>query len=313
MDGWKYRPTNRAPSARSSRVTYASRMADRTDPIAYHLVPVAAWEAAPDGEPFRAASLDVEGFVHLTHRMADLVDVANAFYRADSGPFLVLTIALRWLTSPWRYDGDRRYPHVYGPLDRAAVTEVRPIAREPDGTFLPIERPDNRLRPDVPALLARLVDAGVDFVVVGSAGAALLGADVEPGDLDICPDLEPTNLARLAGVLDDLEARPRMGIPGWVTDEERAAYRPSATLESLDFDFDTSLGDLDLIVRPLGASLSDDLTYGSLIGTAQVVHVGERAVPVAAPQHLVASKLGARRPKDLRVRDELERLDGEHG
>ena len=125
--------------AGSSHVTYASRVADLADPIAYHLVPVAAWEAAPDGEPFRAASLDVEGFVHLTHRMADLVEVANAFYRADPGPFLVLTIALRSLSSPLRYDGDERYPHFYGPLDRKAITEVRPIAREPDGTFLPIE------------------------------------------------------------------------------------------------------------------------------------------------------------------------------
>ena len=291
---------------------YPSGVAQLTDPIAYHLVPVAAWEAAADREPFRAASLDAEGFVHLTHRMADLVDVANTFYRDDPGPFLVLTIALRWLTSPWRYDGDRRYPHVYGPLDRAAITEVRPIEREADGTFLPIQRPDNRLRPDVPALLARLVDASVDFVVVGSAGAALLGADIEPGDLDICPDLEPANLARLAGVLDDLDARPRIGIPGWVTEEERAAYRPEAALASLDFDFDTSLGDLDLIVRPLGPSPSDDLTYATLIGSAQIVQVGEKAVAVAAPGHLVASKLGARRPKDLRVRPELERLDSEH-
>ena len=283
-------------------------MADPIDPIAYHLVPVEVWAAAPPDKPFRAASLEDEGFIHLTHRMVDLVEVANRFYRGDPRPFVVLTIARRWVTAPWRYDGDDRYPHVYGPLDRASVTEVRPIERDPDGTFHAIERPDNRMRPDIPALLAHLVDAGVEFVVVGSAGAALLGADVAPGDLDICPDLGRSNLERLAEALATIDARPRMGIPGWITEEERAAYRPEPTLESLDFDFDTLLGDLDLIVRPLGPRPTDALSYADLIAEATFVAVDGRRVPVAAATDLIGSKLGAGRPKDLRVRAELEGL-----
>ena len=99
-----------------------------------------AWDAAPADGPFRPASLAEEGFIHLTHTMADLIDVANAFYCDDRRPQVVLTIALRWLTSPWQYDGDERYPHVYGPLDRAAITEVRPIDRDEDGTYHPVER-----------------------------------------------------------------------------------------------------------------------------------------------------------------------------
>ena len=71
-------------------------------------------------------------------------------------------------------------------------------------------------------LLARLVDSGVRFVVVGSSGAALLGADLSPGDLDICPDTDVANLGRLAAYLAGLGARPRVGIPGWVTPEEAA-------------------------------------------------------------------------------------------
>ena len=113
-------------------------MADARGPIAYHLVPAAAWSAAPAAEPFRPVSLETEGFVHLTHRMADLVEVANLFYRAEAGPHLVLTVVLERLSAPWRYDSDERYPHVYGPLDQAAVTEVRAIHRDPLGAFLPI-------------------------------------------------------------------------------------------------------------------------------------------------------------------------------
>ena len=116
-------------------------MTDLPNPIAYHLVPADAWDAAPPDAPFRAASLEDEGFVHLTHGAADLVDVANAYYREDARPFVVLTIALSRLTSPWRYDGDERYPHVYGPLDRAAITDVHPIERAADATFLPIGGP----------------------------------------------------------------------------------------------------------------------------------------------------------------------------
>jgi uncharacterized protein (DUF952 family) len=117
--------------------------------IAYHLVPAPSWDAAPMDQPFRPASLDTEGFVHLTHRMADLLDVANALYREEPGPHLVLTIALDRLSTPWRYDGDERYPHVYGPLDRAAITAVRPIRRDPRGAFVPVERTDERSVPDV--------------------------------------------------------------------------------------------------------------------------------------------------------------------
>ena len=284
-------------------------MNELANPIAYHLVPVTAWEAAPAGEPFCAASLADEGFVHLTHRMADLVDVANAYYRDDPRPFLVLTIAFRWLTSPWRYDGDERYPHVYGPLNPAAITEVRPIQRDAEGTFLPIERPDLRVRPNMPALLVRLVDAGLKFVVVGSSGAALLGAAIEPGDLDVCPALDESNLRRLCDVLSDLTARPHVGVPGWVTPEDVAAYVPEPTIPSLDLLFDTPLGALDVCARPL----SPGLTYDDLIGTAATVIVDGRAVRVGAAERIAASKLAARRPKDLRAMEALQRLGGDRG
>jgi len=123
----------------SGPVAYASGVNQLPNPIAYHLLPATIWDAAPPDAPFRAASLEDEGFVHLTHGMADLVEVANAYYRDDPRPFVVLTIALGRLTAPWRYDGDERYPHVYGPINREAITEVRPIERDANEAFQPIE------------------------------------------------------------------------------------------------------------------------------------------------------------------------------
>jgi uncharacterized protein (DUF952 family) len=106
---------------------------------AYHLVPADSWESASEAEFFRPASLEDEGFVHLTHDDADLIDVANRYYREDPRPFVVLGIFLPRLTAPWRYDGDPRYPHVYGPIDRAAIIRVDSMLRASDGTFLSFE------------------------------------------------------------------------------------------------------------------------------------------------------------------------------
>ena len=51
-----------------------------------------------------------------------MVAVANRFYRDDPRPFLLLTLDLERTGSPWRFDDpERRYPHVYGPIDPACV------------------------------------------------------------------------------------------------------------------------------------------------------------------------------------------------
>jgi uncharacterized protein (DUF952 family) len=281
------------------------------NPVAYHLIRAADWTAADPERPLRVPSLDREGFVHLTHRMTDLVEVANAFYRQDPRPHVVLTIRLASLSAPVRYDGDERYPHVYGPIDRDAITEVRPIERADDGTFLPIERPDPRARPDLPALLRALVDGGVRFVVVGSGGAALLGADLRPGDMDVCLDTDRANLERLGTVLTAIDARPRVFVPGWISEEEAAAWAPDGTPESLDLLFATRHGDLDIVLASLAPDGRDEVPYADLDASAVRVEVDGRPVAVASPAHLLASKLAGRRPKDLRAREALERMVAE--
>lgn len=105
---------------------------------AYHLVPVAEWEAEPDA-PFLPAAYDADGFIHLTHTLADLVVVANSFYRDDPRPYLIVAVALDRLSAPWRHDDDPRFPHLYGPLNRDAVLSVRPAPRQPDGSYLPFD------------------------------------------------------------------------------------------------------------------------------------------------------------------------------
>jgi uncharacterized protein (DUF952 family) len=281
------------------------------DPIAYHLVLASDWADAPGDEPFRPSSLETEGFVRLTHRMADLVDVANIQRRHEPGPHVVLTIELRRLRAPWRYDGDERYPQVYGPLDRTAITEVRPISRDAERRFLPIERPDKRRPPDIPALTQRPVAAGVQFVVIGSGAASLLGARLRPGDLDICPSPDPDNLRRLAIFLARIGARPRVDVPGWVTEDEAAAWRPRPDLQALELLFETPFGDVDVLAAAVGPDGRGSLAYEELEAESLTVTLAGVRLAVASPAHLLASKIGARRPKDLRARAELERLAAE--
>jgi glutathione S-transferase len=101
----------------------------------YHLVLRSVWERDPE-RPYRAGSLDTEGFIHCS--FADQVArSANRFY-ADAADLLVLAIDPARLTAPLREEpakGGTLYPHVYGPIDRDAVTAAVPMSRGADGRW----------------------------------------------------------------------------------------------------------------------------------------------------------------------------------
>jgi uncharacterized protein (DUF952 family) len=103
---------------------------------AYHLVPEPWYRSQPEDRPYLPEPFDADGFVHLTHGLDDVLAVGNMFYRDDPRPYLLLTIDLGQITSDVRHDDDsQRYPHVYGPLDRAAIVAIQTIERDSDGSF----------------------------------------------------------------------------------------------------------------------------------------------------------------------------------
>jgi uncharacterized protein (DUF952 family) len=102
----------------------------------YHLTPAEWWAAADPAVPLRSPSLDDEGFIHCSTGSNELVATANRHYRDDQRPFVRLTIDLDRVGAPWRVEDENGiYPHVFGPIDRAAILDVRPIPRDADGTF----------------------------------------------------------------------------------------------------------------------------------------------------------------------------------
>lgn len=105
--------------------------------LTWHLVPAAEWAATPAGASYLPAAFPRDGFIHTTHDAAEVAAAGNRYYRDDHRPYLAVRIDLRRLSSPWRYDGDRRFPHIYGPLNPEAVIAVIPAPRAADGMFQP--------------------------------------------------------------------------------------------------------------------------------------------------------------------------------
>ncbi len=102
----------------------------------FHLVAAAVWAAADPAAPYRAGSLVDEGFVHCTDGEDELIATANRHYREDPRPFVALTLDLDTAGSAWTVEDERGiYPHVFGPIDRAAVLACHALERDPAGRF----------------------------------------------------------------------------------------------------------------------------------------------------------------------------------
>lgn len=108
--------------------------------LTYHLTPKELWDDADPAEPLTAPSMAIEGFIHCTDGATEMVATANRHYASDPRPFIVLTVDLDRVSSPWRVeDPGRIYPHIFGPIDRAGILTAAPAPRDADGRFQSFE------------------------------------------------------------------------------------------------------------------------------------------------------------------------------
>jgi len=144
---------------------------------------------------------------------------------------------------------------------------------------------------DLPALLAALCDAGVEFIIVGGAAAVIQGAPITTNDLDIVHRRTPDNVARLLEVLLKLDATMRY-------DFASRGLRP--TIEMLagrgQIDLSTSLGPLD----PL-CELDSGRGYEELLAHSQLLVDEAYTLRVLDLPTLIDVKTKAGRPKDRLV------------
>ncbi|MCB0060761.1 MAG: DUF952 domain-containing protein [Caldilineaceae bacterium] len=112
-------------------------MTKKGRPMIYHMLPAEEWQRLNPREPYAAATLETEGFIHCTQELDRLLWVANRFYRQLPGDFLLLEIDPTRLQAELRWEEADGYlfPHIYGPVNRDAICQVLPFPRNNDGEF----------------------------------------------------------------------------------------------------------------------------------------------------------------------------------
>ncbi len=144
---------------------------------------------------------------------------------------------------------------------------------------------------NVEGLLAALEEADVRFVVIGGFAVGAHGYPRATKDLDIVPDPDRENLARLAAALSDLDASV-LGMEEFA--EEEVVQPDAAGLEmGGNFVLATSRGRLDVMQL-----IGPDLEYADLDSAAVEDEVFGHRVRFCGFDHLVAMKEAAGRPED---------------
>jgi len=157
-----------------------------------------------------------------------------------------------------------------------------------------------RFRPLV--ALEALARHRVAYVLIGGLAATLQGSPLTTGDADICPDLSPDNLRRLAGALRDLDARV------YASDSPRGLkfdIAPETLVQAQIWNLITKAGRLDISWVPSGTQ-----GYADLARDAITYELENVVVPVASLADIIRSKEAAGRDRDrAALRLLLERLE----
>jgi len=98
--------------------------------LIYHVVSAADW-AKQAGQPtYEAASLQTEGFIHLSQQ-EQVEGVLNRYYQ-QVPDLLLLHVDADKLTHRLVYElatNNESFPHLYGPLNKDAVVEIEHLNR----------------------------------------------------------------------------------------------------------------------------------------------------------------------------------------
>ncbi len=140
---------------------------------------------------------------------------------------------------------------------------------------------------DAERILEQLARHGVDFVLVGGMAAQTHGNTRMTNDVDLIPEPDPRNLARLARALRALDARVLN--PGHENLEIDAAMLPRATIWQLS----TPHGDIDVLHDAPGAA-----PYDQLRDRALTIGLDDLRIQVAGLDDLIRMKLARGRPVD---------------
>ncbi len=151
---------------------------------------------------------------------------------------------------------------------------------------------------DFEGVLKALVNARVEFIVIGGVAAIAHGGARATYDVDVVYARNRDNVRRVVNALGSfrpyLRGAPK-GLP-FVWDER-------TVWNGLNFTLETTLGDVDLLGEVTGGG-----TYQELLGAAEEVQLLGQRCRVVTLEKLIQLKRAAGRPKDLEAIAELQAL-----
>jgi predicted nucleotidyltransferase len=151
---------------------------------------------------------------------------------------------------------------------------------------------------DFEALLRRLTDDEVDFILVGGVAATVHGSTRLTQDLDVVYGRSVENIERLVLSLTDLAPYPRGAPPGLPFEWSEATVRAG-----LNFTLITRLGDFDLLGEIVGGGTFEEL----LEDTIPIAIFGSACLCLTLDK-LIEVKRAAGRPRDFEAVAELEAI-----
>jgi len=105
--------------------------------IIYHIVPKRYFDKQDPKKDYTPKPFAKDGFIHCTKEAGEMAKVANRFYIRERGPHVYLYIDTRKVKARIKYeDNARKYPHIYGGLNRDAVVAIKTARRSESGRFL---------------------------------------------------------------------------------------------------------------------------------------------------------------------------------
>jgi hypothetical protein len=158
---------------------------------------------------------------------------------------------------------------------------------------------------DIRGLLSELVQDGVEFVVIGGVAVGYHGHVRATKDVDVVPAPDISNLERLAGVLERLDAVVE-GAGEFADEELPDPLDPQALALGGNWVLLTRLGRLDIMQWIGDGALWEKLSPGAIED-----RVGGLAIRIVSYEDLVALKELAGRPEDLMDLERMRQARGE--